>query len=109
MMSYHKPRIKFKGCFYGKYVLDEQGYRDKKDYALKHREKNKIDANQAKREFFEGKMIVLLHDDKKMSFPQIAKALSLPNAPVDDEIIRRRYHKARENAENILPLTPIVS
>ncbi len=106
LMSYSKPRVRMKGSFNGKYVVDEQTYRNKKDYALKHREKNKADANAARRDFIEGRMIVQLHDLKGMSFPKIAEMISTLEQPIDAESIRRRYHKMTDGIENTSPKVP---
>lgn len=99
-MSYSKPRVKFKGHFNGKYVVDEQAYRDKKDWALKHREKEKTTASNIRRDFFEGKMVLMLHDNKGMTFKQIAEQLSTPEHPITDEGVRKRYHKTLEMMGN---------
>jgi hypothetical protein len=109
LMSYAKPRVKFKGYFYGKYVVTEQEYRNKKDYALKHREKEKRNSNDARREFFEGKMIIHMHDVKGIPFIQIAEAISTPDMPIQAEAIRRKYHKTKEIIANSLPLANNVS
>jgi len=42
-MSYGQPKVKLKGQFRGKYVLNEESYRQKKNMALKNRDTKKMD------------------------------------------------------------------
>ena len=97
LMSYSKPRVRFKGHFNGKYVIDEQAYRSKKDYALKHREKEKVQTQNEKYLKGLGTSIVLMHDAQRTSFKKIADALTKGNYPITAQRVCDIYHQTREN------------
>lgn len=96
LMNYNQPKVKFRGNFYGKYVLNEEDYRKKKDYALKNRESKA--AEDKARPFMEY-FIYILHKEYKVSFGQMEEMAAKVGLSLGKTTAHRIYQNISEKVD----------
>lgn len=103
LMSYGKPRVKFKGTFNGKYVIDEDAYKQKKSTALFKSEEKKLKRTERNDLGFE---IALCnaHFKRKMSYREISEEYTAAGLPIAHETVRQICEKYRDSQEIVRPI-----
>lgn len=102
LMDYSKPHVKFRGRFLKLYAVNEQAYRDKKDYALAHK-----DRKTKSERIISQRNAIFWYLNKKLNInqTQIAKICKELEIKLDrtsiNEIIRRKEEEMLESNVNL--------
>lgn len=101
LMDYRLPRVDFRGKFYGKYVVDEEEYRRRKDYALKNRD-TKSGQNEKKHMYITENLVCKMYFQDNKSIPQIFEELKAAGIRYSQASVGFAIQKHREKWEKIL-------
>ena len=105
LMSYTQPRVNFRGRFSGKYVLDEEEYRRKKDIALKHRDGKERDDTHLinKIEYLTYLLIVMGKEGHYKSYMKVYNWLKQHNYTVKRTKLGDIHRKYCGNTPKVVP------